>query len=217
MIHGNFIVLEGIDGAGTSTQARLLQQSFTRRGLPAHITAEPSKGPVGALIRQFLSGRLVSRLPSGLAPPRWTVMALLFAADRQDHLQNVIEPNLRDGVNVICDRYTLSSMVYQSLTCGDASSSEWIKEVNRHARTPDLVLFLDTAAEEAIRRVRARAAQAEIFDDPEFQKELAIGYSSMASANEQGNIQRIDGNRSIEDIAVDCWNAVEELRSQGAP
>lgn len=217
MIRGSFIVLEGIDGAGTTTQAQLLRQAFTARGLPAHVTAEPTTGPVGGLIRQILSGRVVSRLPSGIATPRWTVMSLLFAADRQDHLQTVIEPNLRDGVNVICDRYTMSSLVYQSVSCGDAASAGWIAEINRHARKPDLTLFLDVAPEEAIRRVRDRSEQAEIFDDPEFQRKLAIGYQKMAELGQADHILRIDGNRSVEAIAADCWEAVEVLRAQGAP
>jgi dTMP kinase len=217
MIRGNFIVLEGIDGAGTTTQARLLQEAFTSRGLPAHVTAEPSQGPVGGLIRQFLSGRIVSRLPTGIATTRWTVMALLFAADRQDHLQNSIEPNLRDGVNVICDRYTMSSLVYQSITGGDAESRDWIVDINRHARKPDLTLLLDTDPTEATRRVRARSERTEMFDDPELQRKLAEGYLRLAQEDGAGKIARIDGNRAIEEIARDCWQAVENLRAEGAP
>ena len=82
MPRGHLIVLEGVDGAGTTTQAERLREAFVRRGLPAHVTAQPSQGPVGMLIRQVLSGRLVQ---NGAKPPSWATMALLFAADRQDH------------------------------------------------------------------------------------------------------------------------------------
>ena len=143
MIRGNFIVLEGIDGSGTTTQAQEIKKRFNDLGLPAHVTAEPSSGPIGALIRQILTGRLVTRSPSGVSQPRWTTMALLFGADRQDHLESEIEPNLRDGVTIICDRYVYSSVLYQSVSANDDSVSKWISEVNRYARNPDLVLNLN--------------------------------------------------------------------------
>ncbi len=126
MIRGNFIVLEGIDGSGTTTQAEQIKKEFTDMGLPAHVTAEPTTGPVGAMIRQVLSGRLVTRIGSSASPPGWTTMALLFAADRQDHLESEIEPNLRDGVNVICDRYLYSSVIYQSVSSNKPNSIEWL-------------------------------------------------------------------------------------------
>lgn len=114
MILGHFIVLEGIDGAGTSTQAAMLGTWFRDRGLPVHVTGQPTDGPIGSMIRQVLTHRLV--VP-GITGPRalgWASMALLFAADRLDHLDACIEPNLMDGVTVVCDRYDLSSIIYQS-------------------------------------------------------------------------------------------------------
>ena len=80
MQRGNLIVFEGIDGAGTTTQAEELRRRFTQRGLPATVMAQPSGGPVGMLIRQVLKGRLVTL---GNKPPGWITMSLLFAADRQ--------------------------------------------------------------------------------------------------------------------------------------
>ncbi len=114
MIEGHFIVLEGIDGAGTTTQAEALKRRFDDLGLPAHVTAEPSAGPVGAIIRQVLSGRLVARFHQAVRPLNWKIMSLLFAADRLDHVDSEILPNLSEGVNVLCDRYVYSSLVYQS-------------------------------------------------------------------------------------------------------
>lgn len=104
MIDGLFIVLEGVDGAGTTTHTKLLAASLGARGLPVHTTREPSDGPIGVMIRQILTGRLVVPGMNGPRPPTWKTMALLFAADRADHVEAEIEPNLRDGVTVISDR-----------------------------------------------------------------------------------------------------------------
>jgi dTMP kinase len=111
---GHFIVFEGIDGAGTTTQSRLLQETLTRDNVPIHLTAEPSDGPIGLIIRQILGGRIVVKGMSGLRPPRWPTMALLFAADRLDHLESEILPNLADGITVLSDRYVYSSLLYQT-------------------------------------------------------------------------------------------------------
>lgn len=87
MREGLFVVLEGIDGAGTTTQVARLVASLRARGIGALGTREPSDGPIGTQIRQILTGRLVVRSPAGgHAPPGWPTLALLFAADRVDHL-----------------------------------------------------------------------------------------------------------------------------------
>src|SRR4051794_39705484 len=111
---GRFIVLEGIDGAGTTTQTARLVDRLRGDGKTAvKITREPSDGPIGSLVRQVLTGRIVS--PGGRAPG-WTTMALLFAADRMDHVESEIEPFLlSDGV-VVSDRYDASSLAYQSVS-----------------------------------------------------------------------------------------------------
>src|SRR4051794_5711725 len=104
MTAGKLIVLEGIDGAGTTTQAQRLGKHF---GARVHVTREPSDGAAGILIRQILRGEY--------HPYDHTALALLFAADRLDHLKREIEPQLQKGVHVISDRYVISSLVYQSL------------------------------------------------------------------------------------------------------
>ena len=125
MIRGNFIVFEGIDGSGTTTQAALLRSRFEQQGLPAHVTAEPSAGPIGTQIRQILSGRLVVPRSGSQSSFDWQTMALLFAADRHDHVRAEIEPNMIDGVNVICDRYLYSSVIYQSTASGRDDGEPW--------------------------------------------------------------------------------------------
>ena len=109
---GRFIVLEGIDGAGTTTQCARLAARLRAGKAPVRTTREPSDGPVGATIRQILAGRVVG---AGGRAPGWATMALLFAADRADHIDAEIEPFLSTGGTVISDRYDASSLAYQSV------------------------------------------------------------------------------------------------------
>jgi len=95
------IVLEGLDGAGTTTQARRLVEHLRRRGQRAHGTREPSDGPIGRLIREMLVGQ--HAVAAGAI--RQSTFGLLFAADRMDHLQREVEPQLAAGVTVISDRW----------------------------------------------------------------------------------------------------------------
>src|SRR5882724_9432878 len=158
MIEGSFVVVEGIDGSGSTTVAERLTSHLVGKRRPVHRTCEPSGGPIGALIRQILAHRLVVPTEWGPSSPGWVTMALLFAADRADHLQAEVLPRLRDGVIVISDRYDLSSLAYQSATApgGDPAEAErvcaWIRELNRHARRPDLTLVLDVRHEVAAER-----------------------------------------------------------------
>src|SRR5579864_7294663 len=107
---GLFIVLEGLDGAGTTTQLVRLAERLRRAGERVVATAEPTDGPIGALIRQALRRRLVHRDGRALTDES---LALLFAADRVDHVAGEIEPALARGQHVLCDRYVLSSLAYQ--------------------------------------------------------------------------------------------------------
>ncbi len=217
MIRGDFIVFEGIDGSGTTTQAAAIGKKFSEIGLPAHVTQEPSSGPVGSVIRQILTGRLMVRAAEALMKPTWRSMALLFAADREDHLQSEMMPNLEEGVNIVCDRYVYSSVIYQSLSTGYEGAEEWIKEINRFAREPDLVIYLRVDPEEALRRRIERDRKAELFDDPEFQQQLAEKYEKLSQMFPGTPIVTVDANRSPEEVTKACWAEVEALRAKGAP
>jgi dTMP kinase len=205
---GRFIVLEGLDGAGTTTQARLLGERLRGAGRTVHVTAEPSGGPVGTLIRQVLTGRVQGRAGERLEP---TALALLFAADRIDHFDVEIAPKLAGGIDVVSDRFTLSSLAYQGLDLGDP---DWVEAVNRRAAAPSLVLFLRVRAEVAMRRRRAASLDRELFEVEAFQRKVARSYEA-AIARLRGADHRIvelDGEAPIDAVAAGIWDAVQGLR-----
>jgi dTMP kinase len=145
---GAFIVFEGIDGSGKSTQARLLAARLQDAGVPVHQTAEPTNGPVGTLIRNGFNRRvdLDDR-----------VIASLFVADRLDHITNAHDGMLgivERGTTVLCDRYHLSSQAYQASDVG----SDWIassNSISTELMLPDLTIYLD-----APRRIGSRSTNA---------------------------------------------------------
>jgi len=218
VIEGLFIVLEGNDGVGTTTHTRLLADALRGRGLPITTTREPSDGPVGVLVRQILSGRVVVPGISGNRPSSWSTMALLFAADRLDHIEATIHPNLMDGVTVISDRYVHSSVAYQSVTGGgEAETVAWVREINRHARRPDLTIVLDVSAEESARRRQERESGREIYDDAELQTELSVFYSDIERHFPEHNIVHVDASGTIEDTAAEILRQVRILRREEEP
>jgi dTMP kinase len=188
------IVLEGLDGAGTTTQTRRLVEHLNEHGGKAHATREPSDGPVGQLIRQMLTG--------GHAIPGQSIaqstFGLLFAADRLDHLQREVEPKLAAGVTVVSDRWYHSSLAYQ----GTGADRDWITLLNARARRPDLTIFLQVRPEvAAARRVAAGRVQ-ELFEDLRMQEEVAAGYkatnSELAALGER--IEVIDGEADADTV-----------------
>ena len=135
-VRGRFLVLEGIDGSGTTTQLDRALKYVRNRGFPAVATREPSTGPIGRLLREALLGRL--GMPDGARMDGRT-MALLFAADRIDHLQREIEPHLAAGTTVISDRYLLSSLAYQA----EEAERDWVLGLARGVLRPDLTMLLN--------------------------------------------------------------------------
>jgi len=186
---GKFIVIEGIDGAGSSTQARLLVDWIYDRGRRGVLTAEPTRGPVGALLRQVLTGRVVARKPDNDAlPVNNDVIALLFAADRLDHLDCEILPLIASGADVVSDRYYHSSLLYQSLS-GDR---EWIRVLNSHARPPDVTYVLHLPAEQAAERRKQRSRE-ELYETDEVQELLVDSYRDLPALLPGEPIVLVDG------------------------
>jgi len=213
MIEGNFIVIEGVDGAGTTTHTKCLAEYLLGRSLPVHTTREPSDGPVGMMLRQILTGRVVVPGMHGGHAPSWTTMALLFAADRHDHLEAEIIPNLMDGVTVISDRYDASSVAYQSLSGGEgADAIKWVLELNRHARRPDLTVVLDLPPAVAAKRRLTRTTGRELYDDDALQGALANFYSRIETYFPEDRIAHVDANRPVEVVAAEIAARVREVR-----
>jgi dTMP kinase len=190
---GKLIVLEGIDGSGTTTQALRLARHFG----DMHVTHEPSDGPVGLLIRQVLRG--------DYAPFDHTALALLFAADRRDHLRREIEPRLEKGEHVITDRYLLSSLVYQSLFV----DIEFVRGINAKLRQPDLTLLLRVPVDVAMDRRLTRGQPDELFDPIEQQKRIAAHYEVLAEKmKDEHNLRYVDGGRDADLVFDDLVREV---------
>ena len=205
---GWFVVLEGLDGAGTTTQAHLLGKALRAAGRQVHVTAEPSRGPVGALIRQVLGRRVRGPAGADFDP---AALALLFAADRLAHLAAEVAPNVRRGVDVVSDRFTLSSLAYQGLTTSDV---RWVEAVNARAAAPDLVVFLRVRAAVAFRRRRQASAEREIFEEAVFQRRVAQSYRrAIARLRRAGQrIAEVDGEAPVAEVAAAVLAEVERLR-----
>lgn len=208
---GRFIVLEGIDGAGTTTQAELVSAALRREGWEVLTTREPSDGPIGALIRQALSGKLPL---SGRDGPSDETLALLFAADRSDHLWAQILPALQRQQVVICDRYLLSSLAYQ----GAVVPMDWVEQINAQAVAPDLTIFLEVDAAIAAERRSARGGEAELFENPQRQRKVIEQYlTAIRSRSGKDRIARLDGNRPIAEVSAEILDLVRrELKAAGA-
>ncbi len=215
MIEGHFIVIEGIDGSGTTTQTRVLAERLSDKGLPVRTTREPSDGPIGVLIRQILTGRVVVPGLHGVHAPSWATMATLFASDRLDHLEAEIIPNLTDGVTVICDRYDYSSVAYQTVSSGGGDDvSTWVRELNRRARRPDLTLVLDVDPKVATSRRNTRSGSPELYEVDEMQVELAKFYAKIDELFPNDTIVHIDANCGVEGVTEAIWSEVMALRGE---
>ena len=187
---GRLIVIEGLDGAGTTTQARRLVDHLNANGRVAHLTREPSDGPVGRLIREMLTGGHAiedASLSQG-------TFGLLFAADRLDHLQREVEPALAAGSIVVSDRWYHSSLAYQ----GTGADRDWIAMLNARARRPDLTMFLKVRPEVAAKRRADAKRREELFEDLRMQQEVDAGYTAtiaeLRTAGER--IEVLDGELS---------------------
>ncbi len=207
---GRFIVFEGIDGSGLSTQAALLAEWLLGKGHPVYLTKEPSAGPAGSQIRLALAGRLVSRpgpgAPAGLDP---RAMALLFAADRMDHLAGEIEPLLEAGTHVVCDRYVLSSLAYQGAEVDPA----WVQAINAGARPADLTVLLRVPPQVALARIRRARPRAELYENGERLGRVLDNYERLARelAGSGQRIAVLDGTLPVDAVHREVVSLVAPL------
>jgi dTMP kinase len=190
----DLIVIEGLDGAGTTTQVKRLVAQLNATGRTAHATREPSDGPVGKLIREMLTG---GHAIPGTAISQGT-FGLLFAADRLDHLQREVEPKLAAGAVVVSDRWYHSSLAYQ----GTGADRDWITTLNARARKPDLTIFLEVRPHVAAQRRMDAGRVQELFEDLRMQEEVAAGYkATIADLRAQDErIEIVDGEAAPDQV-----------------
>ena len=189
---GLLIAIEGIDGAGKTTQARVLASWLRRNGVKARYTSEPTSGEIGALIRKHLGRRRYSE----------EVVALLFAADRLEHVRTVIEPSLSKGITVVADRYLHSSIAYQTASTG---RREWVRAVNSLAPAPDLSILIDLPVEEALRRIKRRRY---LYEHREFLERVREEYLNLAK---EGHLIVVDGMGRKEKVSTKIINVVRRF------
>ncbi len=150
-----FCVLDGIDGSGTTTHSKLLAGFLENRGLMVYVTQEPTHSDIGLLLRKYLTDKEI--------PP--STDALLFAADRDLHYHLEIKKKLNEGYIVISDRYLEASIVYQT-SQSEEISVEWVKQINKYAGKPNLMIILDI--DPKISLARKKNQELEKFENIEF-------------------------------------------------
>ena len=207
-MRGKFIVLEGIDGSGTTTQLDRAVEFLRTLGQPAVATREPSTGPIGRLLREALLGGL--NVPDGSRMDGKT-MALLFAADRLDHLQREIEPNLAAGTTVVSDRYFLSSLAYQA----EEADRAWVAGLARGIPAPDLTVLLDLPIEVAARRRQVAGRPIERYDADSYLAKVAANYRELA--RREPSVVVLDGAASKDDVTAGMHRVIAALFASTNP
>ncbi|NQT18195.1 MAG: dTMP kinase [Planctomycetes bacterium] len=198
-MEAKFIVIEGIDGTGTTTQSLRLRNALVARGERCILTSEPTPGPIGSVIRLALGGRL-SLCPATNAAPAGeeALYALLFAADRLDHLLNEINPALDAATHVVTDRYYLSSFAYQGTRCDLA----WLRQLNARARKPDVTFLFDADPAVCLERIGKERHGRERYETLEHLRAIRDNYLRIAEIlrTEGEQIVLIDATKPIEAV-----------------
>jgi dTMP kinase len=195
---GTFIVIEGLDGSGKTTQAKILVKKL-KQSYGAVFTAEPSQGKTGKFIR--------NRILYGEKRSPITVEALLFAADRIEHIQDEVLPKLEEGRLVVCDRYTYSSLAYQ----GSAGLNlDWIIIINQNALKPDLSLFIDVDPEVVLSRLKRKKSVMENLKTQQKVREIYLEFVK------NGELKLIDGDKPKAEVAREVAEVVTKfLKTRG--
>lgn len=227
-----FIVIEGIDGAGTTTQTELLANALgCLPGLDAESTREPTDSAIGKMIREIIksdSGMEKYNTPE--------ILANLFAADRLFHGQHLQDFVGSNDKWIVSDRYDLSSIAYQSISHEtmevDSTLHKFVKDCNQLAVKPDLVIFIDTQVDECLSRIHKRSGELDSFENEWFLTKCRQAYIDTVMARYLDNyfdtifeyrkivpgeypgcgydVVRIDGDQSVEDVEGDIWKVVRD-------
>lgn len=180
---GFFICIEGLDGSGKTNHAHRLVQNLQKRGFDAVYTTEPSEGEIGTFIRESVL--------EGKERVHTVVEAVLFAADRVEHMEKDVKPKLREGKVVVSDRCVYSSLAYQGAAGLDL---EWIEEINRFALPADLALYIDVPPEVVVKRIRRKKSVMETLETQRRVKEVYMKFVN------RGKLMPIDGDRKKTEV-----------------
>lgn len=196
-----FVVFEGIDGAGTSTQIEMLKKNPLAKNF--FFTAEPSEGATGLFLREILAGK------AEVSPE---TAAYLFAADRAEHLwgKGGISEQVEGGKIVVCDRYIFSSLAYQGTTCGEILP----KTINSPFPLPEILFFFEISAKDSMARIEKRGERREIYEKREMLAKTAERYRKVVSEYKSQNemkIVELDASLPKEKIAEQIWHCLEPL------
>ncbi|MEL7020601.1 MAG: dTMP kinase [Bacteroidota bacterium] len=199
MKKGKFIVLEGVDGSGKSTQSAILRQRIQDAGHRVHATFEPTNGPIGSVLRNILTHRIEADEKT---------IAALFLADRLDHIQNKqngLLHQLNQGIHVVCDRYYFSSYAYHSTHI----DMEWVIQSNAlcaELLRPDLNIYIDIQPQTSMERIAQGRTSKDLFENLERITKVHAGYSTaFERLQNEEHIIKLDGEREVAAIADDIW------------
>jgi dTMP kinase len=203
-----FIAFEGIDGSGKSTQVKLLSERLEKEGHKIYTTCEPTKGPIGVLIRDIFNHKIE-------ADDR--VIAGLFVADRLDHLlhkSNGMLKHIEEGYTVITDRYYFSSYSYH----GTHMDMQWVIDANSLAADllrPDLTIYIDISPEISMQRITKGRTSTELYETLDNLHKVRQKYfEAFELLKEKEQVLIIDGHRSPELIAEEIWDKVSKRQAQ---
>ncbi|SFQ13528.1 thymidylate kinase [Caldicoprobacter faecalis] len=205
---GIFITFEGPDGAGKTTQVKLLERHLRQRGYDVLVTREPGGTPVGEEIRKILLNRNYKDMDA-------VTEMYLYAASRAQHVRQVIKPALNEGKMVLCDRFVDSSVAYQGF--GRGLGMDVVEAVNRYALggiVPDLTLFLNIRPEDALARGRIRSEELDRLESEEleFHRRVYQGFLALQKKYPE-RIKEVDASRSIDEVFEQVRRLVEYLLS----
>lgn len=206
-----FIVIEGLDGSGSTTQCWKLRELLTERGWTVWYTQEPSNGPMGLMLRLILLGRIKIDSEEGIFEEHSRQsLALLFGSDRIDHLYHEILPALNEGINVICDRYYLSSYAYQ--LSDNRKNFEWLQQINSKTLKPDLQIYINTSVSNCMKRGKSSPQwwKRDLFERKDLLNKVADNYAFVIDKLTKGGekIIEVDGNQPIDVVFDEIIHAI---------
>lgn len=191
---GQFIVLEGPDGSGTTTHSDILAKKLAGEGRDVILTAEPTDSAIGRFIRDQLKNKSI---------PSPTALQLLFCADRAWHIEHVIKPALEEGKTVISDRYVISTLIYGEALGLDP---DWLLSVNTPFVEPDIMMIALPPLHVCLERINKRK-QLDVFENTAFQKKIYDLYEKAGAGDD--SVQVIDTSGTQEEAAKRIYDAVK--------